>query len=101
MFDRESTGTALEPGKSFECRIFTSNHNQRHLCSALSCELGAQSVDGLMKGKQRGTPIFSSSNMTPTFLSITTWAKLFNMFVQQTTFVPIGPHVGKINVATK
>ena len=26
---------------------------------------------------------------------------LFNMFVQQTTFVPICPHLGKINVATK
>ena len=54
-----------------------------------------------MEGKQRGNPASSSSNITPTFLRISTWAKLFYMFVQPTTFVPIGPHLGKINVATK
>ena len=54
-----------------------------------------------MKGKQRGTPTSSSSNITPTFLSITIWPKLFNTFVQQTTIAPIYPHLGKINVATR
>ena len=75
--------------------------NQQHLYRASPCETGAQSMDGLMKGKQRGTPASSSSNITPTFLSITTWVKLFIMFVQQTTFVPICPRLRKINVATK
>ena len=79
----QSIVIVLEPGKSSECRIFTSNHNQRHLYSASSCKFGAQNMDGLMRGKQRGTPASCSSNTTPT------WAKLFNMFVQQTTFVPI------------
>ena len=38
-------------------------------------------MDGLTKGNQRGTPTSCSSNITLAFLRITTWAKLFNMFV--------------------
>ena len=66
--------------------------NQRHLYRASSCECGAQRMDGLMKGKQRGTPTSSGSNIAPAFLLITTWAKLFNMFVAFPSSQLKGPH---------
>ena len=43
--------------------------------------LALKNMHDLMKGNQRGTPTSSSSNVTPAFLRITTWEKLFNMFV--------------------
>ena len=51
--------------------------NQQQLYGTSSCESGTQSMDGLLIGKQMGTPTFSGNHITPTFLSMTTWAKLF------------------------
>ena len=98
-FAPESFGTILEPGKSSECRIFTSHpesfgttleagkSSERtiHFTTKDICivpRLANLALKTCMvKGNQRGTPTCSSSNVGLAFLRITTWVKLFNMFV--------------------